>query len=90
MEYDQKTSFIVDQRKIILAWVTTAEVLAMSLWFSASAVSNTLTSVMNLTRFEIPLITASVQIGFVVGALISAKLGLQDMVNARTIFTASG
>lgn len=80
---------ITDRKKEILMWVTIAEVLAMSLWFSASAVSSTLTAVMDLSPIETPLITSSVQIGFVAGALISATLGLQDRLNSRIIFTVS-
>lgn len=80
---------IIDRKTGVLIWVTIAEVLAMSLWFSASAVSATLTSVMNLSPIETPLITSSVQVGFVAGAMISAILGLQDRLNSRMIFTAS-
>lgn len=80
---------VKDRKTVILIWVTIAEVLAMSLWFSASAVSVTLTSVMHLSQIEIPLITSSVQIGFVAGAMLSATLGLQDRLNSRIIFTAS-
>lgn len=80
---------ITDRKKEILMWVTIAEVLAMCLWFSASAVSSTLAAVMDLSSIETPLITSSVQIGFVAGALISATLGLQDRLNSRIIFTAS-
>lgn len=81
---------LIKERKTgILIWVTIAEVLAMSLWFSASAVSATLTSVMHLSLIETPLITSSVQVGFVAGAMISATLGIQDRLNPRMIFTAS-
>ncbi len=73
----------------ILIWVTIAEVLAMSLWFSASAVSSTLATVMKLSPFQVPWITASVQIGFVVGAMLSAIFGIQDRVNPRFLFPAS-
>jgi MFS family permease len=80
---------IAKERTEVLIWVTIAEVLAMSLWFSASAVSGTLTAVMDLSRSETPFITSSVQIGFVVGALLSATLGLQDRFNPRIIFSIS-
>ncbi|MHB1901006.1 MAG: MFS transporter [Cuniculiplasma sp.] len=80
---------IKKEQNSVLIWVTIAEVLAMSLWFSASAVSGTLAGVMDLTGNETPLITSSVQIGFVVGAILSATLGLQDRFNPRTIFSLS-
>jgi MFS family permease len=79
-----------DTKRIrVLIWVTLAEVLAMSLWFSASAVSSTLTTVMNLSHYQVPWITASVQIGFVVGAMLSAIFGIQDRLNPRLMFPAS-
>ena len=80
---------IKKERTEVLIWVTIAEVFAMSLWFSASAVSGTLTAVTDLSQSEMPIITSSVQIGFVVGALLSATLGLQDRFNPRAIFSIS-
>ena len=76
-------------RARVLIWVTLAEVLAMSLWFSASAVSSTLAVVMKLSPYQVPWITASVQIGFVVGAMLSAIFGIQDRINPRLMFPVS-
>ena len=76
-------------RARVLIWVTLAEVLAMSLWFSASAVSSTLVVVMKLSPYQVPWITASVQIGFVVGAMLSAIFGVQDRINPRLMFPVS-
>ncbi|MCL5679317.1 MAG: MFS transporter [Candidatus Thermoplasmatota archaeon] len=77
------------KRARVLIWVTLAEVLAMSLWFSASAVSSTLAAVMKLAPYQVPWITGSVQIGFVVGAMVSAIFGIQDRINPRLLFPAS-
>ena len=77
------------KRTGVLLWVTLAEVLAMSLWFSASAVSSTLATVMKLVPYQVPWITASVQIGFVVGAMLSAIFGIQDRINPRLMFPVS-
>ena len=77
------------KRARVLIWVTLAEVLAMSLWFSASAVSSTLVVVMKLSPYQVPWITASVQIGFVVGAMLSAIFGVQDRINPRLMFPVS-
>lgn len=79
----------ITKRIGILIWVTLAEVLAMSLWFSASAVSSTLVTVMKLSPYQVPWITASVQIGFVVGAMLSAIFNIQDRINPRLLFPAS-
>ena len=51
-----------------LAFLSIAELLAMSLWFSASAVIPQLTAEWNLTSAQQSWMTMSVQVGFVVGA----------------------
>ncbi len=61
-----------------LAWITVAELLAMSVWFSASAVTGALTRQWNLSGTAVVWLTSSVQLGFVGGALVSATLGLAD------------
>ena len=72
-----------------LVIVTGAGLLAMSLWFSASAVVPTLIRVWHITGLTANWLTASVQVGFVVGALTSATMGLPDRLNARRMFVAS-
>ncbi|MEZ4695044.1 MAG: MFS transporter [Rhodothermales bacterium] len=69
--------------------LSTASLLAMSLWFSASAVVPQLTDEWNLTNGEKAWLTMSVQIGFVVGALFSALLNLADRIPARLLFAIS-
>jgi len=49
-----------------------AELLAMSVWFSASAVVPQLTAEWNLSGAQQSWLTMSVQVGFVAGALLSA------------------
>ncbi|MDZ7771175.1 MAG: MFS transporter [Balneolaceae bacterium] len=63
-----------------------AELLAMSLWFSASAVVPQLTAEFNLSSSEASWMTMSVQAGFVAGALLSALLNLADRLDARRLF----
>lgn len=72
-----------------LALVATAELLAMTLWFSASAVAPELTAAWGLSAVEAALLTTSVQLGFVVGALLSAGLTLSDTIAPRYLFAAS-
>lgn len=55
-----------------------AVLLAMTVWFSASAVVPQLTSEWSLSDAGKSWLTMSVQIGFVVGALLSAVLNLAD------------
>jgi len=66
-----------------------AELLAMSLWFSASAVIPQLTQEWNLTPGQQSWMTMSVQVGFVFGALTSAFLNLADRIDPRYLFAAS-
>jgi MFS family permease len=72
-----------------LALVGIAELLAMSLWFSASAVAPELTATWGLTATEAGFLTSAVQLGFVAGALGSAALTLSDTVAPRHLFAAS-
>ncbi len=66
-----------------------AELLGMSVWFSASAVVPALTQAWSLTDSGRAWLTMSVQIGFVVGAFGSALFNLSDLIPARRFFTAS-
>ncbi len=72
-----------------LALLSIAELLGMSVWFSASAVVPVLTDEWNLSGSGQAWLTMSVQIGFVLGALGSAILNLADRVSARKLFAAS-
>jgi MFS family permease len=63
--------------------------LAMALWFSASAVVPQLTGEWQLSGGGQSWLTMSVQLGFVVGALLSAVLNLADRLPARWLFAVS-
>ncbi len=66
--------------------IAVAEILTLSVWFSASVVSVPLQHLWHLNSVEVGLLTASVQLGFVVGAVISSITGAADRFNARRIF----
>ncbi|MDA7978570.1 MAG: MFS transporter [Pirellulales bacterium] len=66
------------QRWIQLALLAVSQLLAMALWFSASAVGDQLKGAWQLDRGQQAWLTMSVQFGFVVGALGSAILNLSD------------
>ena len=72
-----------------LALLGAAELLGMSLWFSASAVTPALGAEWGLTELEAGWLTMSVQFGFVAGTLLSALLNLPDVLSARRLFTLS-
>jgi MFS family permease len=68
-----------------LGWLATAEFLAMSTWFSASAVVLELQEVWQLSTAGSSMLTIAVQVGFVVGALTSAALSLADRFPPRRV-----
>src|ERR687894_3014936 len=70
-----------------LALLGAAELLAMSLWFSASAVVPALRAEWRLSEGEAGWLTTAVQLGFVAGTLLSALLNLPDVLSARKLFT---
>ncbi|MAF09043.1 MFS transporter [Candidatus Poribacteria bacterium] len=69
-----------------LAFLSVAELLAMGLWFSASAVMPALAEEWALDASGQAWLTMSVQIGFVTGAFVSALFTLPDVLNARHLF----
>jgi MFS family permease len=72
-----------------LALLGAAELLAMSLWFSASAVAPALRAEWQLSEPQTGWLTLAVQLGFVAGTLLSALLNLPDVISSRYLFTAS-
>ena len=70
----------------VLFWISVSELFALSMWFSASAILPELKVVWHLNSMLEAWVTASVQIGFILGALISSFLGVPDRLNARKIF----
>jgi MFS family permease len=71
-----------------LALLATSQLLAMGLWFSASAVVPQLTDEWRLDAGLKSWLTMSVQIGFVAGALLSALLNIPDRISSRGLFGA--
>lgn len=73
----------------ILLLLALAELMAMALWFSASAVAPELAAVWELDAGQAAWLTMSVQLGFVAGALLSAGLTLADIWSPRWLFAGS-
>ena len=73
----------------VLALLGIAELLGMSLWFAASAVSPQLRSIWGLTAGEAGWLTTIVQLGFVCGTAVIAALNLADLIPAGRLFSAS-
>lgn len=70
----------------VLITLSIAELLAMALWFSATAVVPALSAEWYLNDADTSWLTMSVQIGFVTGTFLSALLNLSDIFNARCVF----
>ncbi|MCI0182388.1 MFS transporter [Sulfoacidibacillus ferrooxidans] len=70
-------------RWVALFWITLAELLVMSVWFSASAVTPELIKAWHIAGSGMVWLTSGVQLGFVIGALISATFGLPDRIPSR-------
>ncbi|HYE13731.1 MAG TPA: hypothetical protein VD968_04735, partial [Pyrinomonadaceae bacterium] len=68
-----------------LALLAFAELLGMSLWFSASAVAPAISAEWRLDETQAGWLTLSVQFGFVAGTLISALANLPDVLNSRRL-----
>jgi MFS family permease len=71
------------------ALIAVIEVLGLSVWFSATAVVPTLRSEWGIGAIAAVWLTASVQIGFVAGAVISAVLNLADRAAPQRLLAAS-
>jgi len=69
--------------------IAACQVAAMALWFSASAVIPALAAEFRMSNFAQATLTSAVQIGFVIGCLASAVLGLADRLELRRLFAAS-
>jgi len=72
-----------------VALLTLCEVLAMTLWFSGSAIIPGLRAEMALSDDQAAAMASAVSIGFVAGTLLSALLTLVDRVRPKYIFMSS-
>jgi MFS family permease len=72
-----------------LVWIGISVLFALSLWFSASVIAPELIKRWNISSNTEPWLTASVPIGFVLGALFSSFFGIADRYNPRKVFAAS-
>jgi MFS family permease len=73
----------------VLVLLSLAELLGMSLWFSAAAVVPALRVEWNLSESSVAWLTIAVQLGFVCGTLLSAFLNLPDVLSVRYLFAVS-
>ncbi|MBL26226.1 MAG: MFS transporter [Rhodospirillaceae bacterium] len=77
------------QKVRAIALLALCVVMALALWFSATAVIPALQAEYELSSVQISLFTSMVQAGFVLGTLTSAFLGLADRLDPRRFFMGS-
>ena len=79
----------VSSRRRMLALLATAELLGMSVWFSASALAPELRAQWSLSAAAAGWLTSAVQLGFVAGTAVAAVLNLADVISSRALFALS-
>ncbi len=72
-----------------LALVALVQVLGLAVWFSATAISPTLRAEWGLSTGEAVWLTATVQLGFALGAVTSSALGLPDRLPPHLLLAGS-
>ncbi len=76
-------------RRLSITVIAASQVAAMTLWLSATAVIPALQAEHGLDATTASLFTSAVQLGYVVGTLISAFFGLADRFDPRRLFMAA-
>lgn len=71
-----------------IAFLLVAELAAMSLWFVSAAILPEMLREAAMSPVRQAALSSGVQGGFVIGALLSAWLGLSDRINPRLLFAA--
>jgi MFS family permease len=80
---------VTRQQQRALTFIAGSQLLALTLWFSASAVAPQLEELWGLSSGQTAGLTLAVQIGFVAGALVLAVTNLADTIPSRTLFTTA-
>ena len=73
----------------VLGIVSLATILALSIWFSTNAIGPALEREKGLSTSDLSWLTIAVQMGFVMGTLVSAALNLTDRIRPRALFAAA-
>ena len=82
-------SNVFSNRWSVLVVTGVALVLSLTTWYSATAVIPELTELMSLSLSQAAWFTNSVQLGFVISALIVSLLSLLDVYKSSTIMAIS-
>jgi MFS family permease len=82
-------AILADRKFKSISLLLSAEVAAMSLWFVSAAILPDMLRESQLSPFRQAALSSGVQAGFVVGAIVSAILGLADRYDPRRVFAVS-
>jgi MFS family permease len=80
---------LATSKRASIAILALCQVMAMALWFSASAVVPQLVAEYRLSGFMQSALTSGVQLGFVAGCLVSAFFSLADRLELRRFFAGA-
>ncbi|MEQ8390556.1 MAG: MFS transporter [Thalassospira sp.] len=72
-----------------VSMITVCQLMALALWFSATAVLPQLRAEFGIGALQSSLFTSSVLLGFVLGTVVSAFLGLADRIEPRRFWAVS-
>jgi len=86
---EEREERLLSGRTRALVVVASAELFVLTIWFSGTVVGPQLATAWHLSGLETVWLTNAVQLGFVVGALVSATLTLADVVEPRFLFAGS-
>ena len=73
----------------MLAYLSVATVLSLTVWFSTNAIAPALETEKGFSTSDIAWLTIAVQIGFVIGTMLIAFTNVADVVNTRKVFAVS-
>tara|TARA_R110000868_G_scaffold335406_1_gene596251 strand:+ start:97723 stop:98949 length:1227 start_codon:yes stop_codon:yes gene_type:complete len=76
-------------KSLAVGMMTVCQLMALALWFSATAVLPQLRAEFDLGAVQSSLFTSAVLLGFVLGTLVSAFFGLADRVEPRRFWAVS-
>ncbi|MBU2713816.1 MFS transporter [Zooshikella harenae] len=88
---EQRTAYtrVISSKWTSIGILILCEVFALTLWFSATAIVPILRSEYQLGDWQASLFSSGVAVGFVIGTLVSALLGLSDRFDPRRFFSVS-
>jgi len=77
--------------KYFILWILSiALVFSFALWFSANAIIPQLALLLELSKFDIGLLSVILMLGFVIGGLTSTLLNLPDIIKTKKVLIFSG